>query len=179
VELTAERIAGEELDFSQQQFNTNSTTIQQPENVEWKENESIVDVVKDTKNQPVSQHTPREEGERGGVEQTQLGDILQIAPSEEKQSVGTQTKSLPQGGDEQAAFQVGDRIIDVLTTIRGTVVAVEGEKVIFHCRAMTQLHPTIALFLGLGIEVLESVWLELPAQNVCQLLYCNSKAGGA
>jgi hypothetical protein len=90
--------------------------------------------VKDTENQELIQHTTKEQGERGGVEQEQSVDVLQTSSSQENQSEKVQTKNSSQEWIKLPLLQVGDRIIDVLTTIRGTVVAVEGERVIFNCR---------------------------------------------
>jgi hypothetical protein len=72
-----ETTTGKELEFSQPQVNTLSTTIQQPENVELRENVQTVDEAKDAEIRQVSQHTTNDEGERGGVKQTQSGGVLQ------------------------------------------------------------------------------------------------------
>ncbi|NJO94469.1 MAG: hypothetical protein HC820_09350 [Hydrococcus sp. RM1_1_31] len=66
-----------ELESSQHLFNTTSTTIQQPLNVELLDNVQIVEQIRDTATQEFIQHTERNEGERGCVEQTQFNDVLQ------------------------------------------------------------------------------------------------------
>jgi hypothetical protein len=81
VELTAETTAGNGEEVSQQLVNTDSTVIQHPLDVDNKENDSIVDSLKDVENQPVIQHTAKDEGERGGVQQAQSESILQTEPA--------------------------------------------------------------------------------------------------
>lgn len=134
VELVSENVTGKELEVSQHLFNTNSTVIQHHSNVELIENAQTPVEEKDTEAQQVIQQTTKDEGERGVVEQEQSVDVLQTSDSEENQSEKVQTKNSSQEWLALPSLQAGDRIIDVLTTIRGTVVAVEGEKVIFHCR---------------------------------------------
>jgi hypothetical protein len=130
----SENVTGKELEVSQHLFNTNSTVIQHHSNVELIENAQTPVEEKDTEAQQVIQQTTKDEGERGVVEQEQSVDVLQTSDSEENQSEKVQTKNSSQEWLALPSLQAGDRIIDVLTTIRGTVVAVEGEKVIFHCR---------------------------------------------
>jgi hypothetical protein len=134
VELIPENTTGKEVEVSQQLFNTHSTTIQHPEIVDKTENDSILHEAIDTEAQPVIQHTTKDEGERGVVEQEQSVDVLQTSDSEENQSEKVQTKNSSQEWIKLPLLQVGDRIIDVLTKIQGVVVGVDGERVIFHCR---------------------------------------------
>jgi hypothetical protein len=50
-------------------------------NVDFKENESTVDEAKNTETQEFIQHTTKDEGERGCVEQEQSENILQTEPA--------------------------------------------------------------------------------------------------
>jgi AAA domain len=77
VELMGENITGKEKEDIQHLFNTNSTVIQQPLNVEGEENASIVDEAKNTETQEFIQHITKDEGERGCIEQSQFDDVLQ------------------------------------------------------------------------------------------------------
>jgi hypothetical protein len=81
VESNTETTTEKEIEVSQQLFNTTSTVIQQPLNVEGEENAPIVYEAKNTETQEFIQHTTKEEGERGCVEQSQFDDVLQISQS--------------------------------------------------------------------------------------------------
>ena len=109
VNLTAENITVTEEKLSQQQFNTYSTSIQQLEHVDNQENDSIVDALKDTEVQPVIQQTTRQEGERGYVEQTQLGNILQteqmVNSSTTKKETSSQSNSQASTSGQEAFQQ--------------------------------------------------------------------------
>jgi hypothetical protein len=80
VELMPEKITGKEIEDSQHLFNTHSTTIQQPLNVELVENAQTVDDERDVEPQEFIQHTTRDEGARGCVEQSQFDGVLQTEP---------------------------------------------------------------------------------------------------
>jgi hypothetical protein len=77
----SENTTGKELEISQHLVNTNSTVIQQPSNVDFKENESTVDETKNTEAQGFIQHTTKDKGERVDVEQAQLDGVLQTEPA--------------------------------------------------------------------------------------------------
>jgi hypothetical protein len=63
-----------------------STTIQQLEKVESTEKAQTIDEERDTGDKDFIQHAPIEEGERGGVGQTQSDDVLQTPPEEGNKS---------------------------------------------------------------------------------------------
>jgi hypothetical protein len=106
VELTPESNAVVEEEVIQHLVNTTSTVIQHTQNVEGRENESTVDEVKNTETQKFSQHTTKKKGERGGVEQGQLDDILQKEQSVTfaiaQQDTSSQTKSLDSTSGQEA-----------------------------------------------------------------------------
>jgi capsular polysaccharide biosynthesis protein len=89
----AETISGNEVEFSQQLFNTYSTVSQQPEIVDFQENESTVDKAKNTETKEFIQHTTKDEGERVGVEQFQFDDVLQIAQNANSSTTTTEETS--------------------------------------------------------------------------------------
>jgi KaiC/GvpD/RAD55 family RecA-like ATPase len=113
VDLTAETTTGKELEFSQQLFNINSTTIQHPEIVDFKENESTVDEAKDTEPQEFIQHTAKDEGERGCVEQAQLDGVLQ---TEQISNSPTTCSTHPQTSTQHKSFQEKYQPVEVLTS---------------------------------------------------------------
>jgi hypothetical protein len=89
VDLTAETTTGKEDEVSQQLFNTHSTTIQHPEIVDPTENDSILHEAIDTEAQQVIQHTTKDEGERGVVEQVKLDNVLQTEPARNSFTTGS------------------------------------------------------------------------------------------
>jgi hypothetical protein len=119
VELMAETISQKELELSQHLVNTNSTVIQHPQNVDKTENDSIVDSVKDVENQQLIQHTTKDEGERGCVEQTQSEDILQteqtVNSSTTTEKTSFQTNSLA-STSQQKAFTNKYQPVEVLNS---------------------------------------------------------------
>jgi hypothetical protein len=104
-----ETTTGKEVEVSQHLFNTDSTTIQQPLNVEGEENASIVDEEINTEDEKFIQHTTKDEGERGVVEQVQLDGVLQnnqIANSSTtEQDTSSQTDSLNSTSGQEAFNQ--------------------------------------------------------------------------
>jgi hypothetical protein len=95
--------------------------------VELVENAQTPDEEIDSEYQQFIQHITKEEGERGSVEQNKTEDVLQI-PSTQEQKIVEEIDRNP--------FQVGERIIDVLTKIQGVVVGVDKEKVFFYCQEL-------------------------------------------
>jgi hypothetical protein len=81
VELLSENLTGKEVEVSQQLFNIDSTTIQHPPIVRFNKNTHNQDGEINSEAQNFIQHTTRDEGERGCVEQSQLDDVLQISRS--------------------------------------------------------------------------------------------------
>jgi hypothetical protein len=119
VELMAETTIQKELELSQHLVNTNSTVSQHPEIVNKTENDSIVDEAIDTGALPVSQHTAKEEGERGGTEQAQSVDVLQTDQnansSTTTENTSFQTNSLA-STSQQKSFQQKYQPIEVLNS---------------------------------------------------------------
>jgi hypothetical protein len=119
VELTTETTTGNELEFSQQLFNTYSTVSQQPEIVDFQENVSTVDKAKNTETKEFIQHTTKEEGERVGVEQEQFDDVLQnqqrvnLSPTTEKTSSPTNSLN---STSQQEAFTKKYQPVEVLNS---------------------------------------------------------------
>jgi hypothetical protein len=98
VESNAETTTGKEIEVSQQLFNINSTTIQQPENVEGEEKAQTLDEVKNTETQEFIQHITKDEGERGCVEQSQSSSVLQ---TEQVSNSSTTQKDTPSQSNSQ------------------------------------------------------------------------------
>jgi hypothetical protein len=119
VELNTETTTGKEIEVSQQLFNTHSTVIQHPLDVSSRENDSIVDSVKNTEAQQVIQPTTKDEGERVGVEQLQSDDVLQADQSANSstttESTSFQTNSL-NSTSQQEAFNRKYQPIEVLNS---------------------------------------------------------------
>jgi hypothetical protein len=89
VELMSETTTGKEDEVSQQLFNINSTVSQQPEWVDWAENAQTVDEARNTEAKEISQHIPKDEGERGVVEQVKIDNVLQTEPARNSSTTGS------------------------------------------------------------------------------------------
>jgi KaiC/GvpD/RAD55 family RecA-like ATPase len=118
VKLVPESDSGKEIEDIQHLVNNHSTFSQHPPNVELVENVQTVQQIRDTKPQEFIQHTAREEGERGVVEQTQSERVLQheqIANSSTitQQDTSSQINSLDQTS-QQEAFQQKYQSVEVL-----------------------------------------------------------------
>jgi len=72
-----ESITGQELEFSQHLVNTTSTVVQPPSNVELVKNDQIAREKRDVELKEFIQHTTKEKGERGCVEQSKSDKVLQ------------------------------------------------------------------------------------------------------
>jgi hypothetical protein len=85
----SETTTGKEDEVSQQLFNINSTVSQQPEWVDWAENAQTVDEARNTEAKEISQHIPKDEGERGVVEQVKIDNVLQTEPARNSSTTGS------------------------------------------------------------------------------------------
>ncbi|PSF34968.1 hypothetical protein C7H19_18155 [Aphanothece hegewaldii CCALA 016] len=113
VELVDKSIASHDVEEIQQLFNTNSTTVQHSKVVEENEIESNVDEAIVTEDENLIQHSTNIEGESEGVEQPVSQNVLQ---------------------DEEEVLEIGDRVIDVITEVKGVVVGFKDGRVVFDCR---------------------------------------------
>jgi hypothetical protein len=132
VELVSENITEKKSELSQQLFNTTSTVIQQPQNVEEEENAPIVYEIKNTENEEFIQHTTKNEGERGCVEQSQFDDVLQISQS--VHSTTTTEDSAYQTNSQnptsqQEAFQQKYQPVEVLNRCFSSGVDLTAESI--------------------------------------------------
>jgi hypothetical protein len=119
VKLVAESIARKEIEVIQQQFNTHSTLIQQLNNVKLGKNAYNQDVEINLEPQEFSQQTTSKEGEREGVEQAQLDDVLQTEPIPNSSTTTEDTSSQTNSFDptsQQEAFQQKYRPVEVLNS---------------------------------------------------------------
>jgi KaiC/GvpD/RAD55 family RecA-like ATPase len=117
VELMDESFTGKEVELSQQQFNTDSTVIQHPTFEGLRENPQTPDEEIDSEPQQFIQHTPRQEGERGDVEQVQSSSVLQIeqvsnSSTTQKDTCSQTNSQVPTSGQE--AFQQKYQPVEVL-----------------------------------------------------------------
>jgi hypothetical protein len=117
VELVSENITGKEKEDIQHLFNTHSTVIQHPENVDRQENPHNYDRERNTAAQQVIQQTTKDEGERVGVEQVHCERVLQIERqvdlSTTTEDTSSQTDFLDQTS-QQEAFQQKYQPVEVL-----------------------------------------------------------------
>jgi hypothetical protein len=117
VKLVPESATRKEVELSQQLFNTYSTTIQHPLNVGLKENAQTLDEEIDSEAKEFIQHSTKNEGERGGVEQAKSDDVLQneqlVIPSTTHLNTSSQTNSL-NFTSQQEAFQQKYQPVEVL-----------------------------------------------------------------
>jgi hypothetical protein len=117
VKLVTKSFAGKELDDSQHLFNTHSTTIQHPSNVGLVENAQTPDEEIDTEPQDFIQHSTKEEGERGCVEQEQFDSVLQtekIANSSTTQKDTSSQSNSIDPASQQEAFTRKYQAVEVL-----------------------------------------------------------------
>jgi hypothetical protein len=121
VELVGESITGKEIEVSQQLFNTASTVIQQAENVDLAGNDSNAYKIEDTEIQQVIQHSTKDEGERGYVEQGQFDDVLQTEQtansSTTSEDISSETNSFDHTS-QQEAFNRKYQPVEVLNSER-------------------------------------------------------------
>ncbi|PSF30596.1 hypothetical protein C7H19_23530 [Aphanothece hegewaldii CCALA 016] len=113
VELVDEIIAIDEVESIQHQFNINSTTVQHSEMEEVDENELNADKTIVTGDENLIQQPTKVEGESEGVNQPISKNVLQ---------------------NEEEILEIGDRIIDVITEVKGVVVGFQEGRVVFECR---------------------------------------------
>jgi hypothetical protein len=112
----SESITGKEVEHSQQQFNTHSTVIQHFSNVDLTENAQTVHETKNTEIQQVIQHTTKEEGERGYVEQVQLENVLQKERRVDFSTTQKETSSSQDITSQQEAFTEKYQPVEVLNS---------------------------------------------------------------
>jgi hypothetical protein len=127
-----------EVKDSLQLFNTESTTIQQPLPVEAPQNSHKPHQETNSTSNKISQHSPESKGEREVVKPSTANAVVQT-PVQGGGGKGEITHTTipytsfpnPLFRCEEAVLKIGDRVMDVINSFKGTVVGYRDERVVF------------------------------------------------
>jgi hypothetical protein len=126
------------IGVSQQLVNTHPTIIQHPDSFKQIQNGYNSKLARHTAYKKISQHLSGEKGEREGLESSPPNGVLQT-PVQGGGGKGEITHTTipytsfpnPLFRCEEAVLKVGDRVMDVINSFKGTVVGYKDDRVVF------------------------------------------------